>query len=92
MATHNPLGAVATAAAREFNLACPNFGICELGQVPDPGSPLFAGAPEVVDGALVPSVRPGLGIELDRDAARAVRPGPHELPLLHREDGAFTNW
>src|SRR3954468_2591555 len=92
MATHNPLGAVATAAAREFNLACPNFGICELGFVPDRGSPFFTGSPEVVDGALIPSARPGLGIELDRDAARESRPGRHVLPLLRREDGSFTNW
>src|SRR4051794_2588068 len=92
MATHNPLGAVATAAAREFNLACPNFGICELAFAPALDSPFFAGVPEVVDGALVPSGRPGLGIELDRDAALASRPGPHTLPRLHRPDGAFTNW
>src|SRR3954468_8041084 len=92
MATHNPLGAVATAAAREFNLACPNFGICELGFVPDQGSPFFSGIPEVVDGALIPSARPGLGIELDRDAAGRSRPGRHVLPLLRREDGSFTNW
>ena len=92
MATHNPLGAVATAAAREFNLACPNFGICELGFVPDPAAPFFAGVPEVAGGALLPAERPGLGIELDREAASATRPGPHELPLFRREDGAFTNW
>jgi L-alanine-DL-glutamate epimerase-like enolase superfamily enzyme len=83
---------VATAAAREFNLACPNFGICELAHVPVAPSPYFAGVPEVVDGALVPSGRPGLGIELDRDAALASHPGPHELPRLRRQDGAFTNW
>src|SRR4051794_14204406 len=92
MATHNPLGEVATAAAREFNLACPNFGICELAFPPSDGSPFFTGAPEVADGALLPSTRPGLGIELDRDAARAARPGPHVLPRLRRRDGAFTNW
>ena len=92
MATHNPLGAVATAASREFNLACPNFGICELAHVPDPASPFFTGVPEVAGGALLPSGRPGLGIELDREAARASRPGPHELPLLRRDDGSFTNW
>jgi galactonate dehydratase len=92
MATHNPLGEVATAAAREFNLACPNFGICELAFPPSDGSAFFTGAPEVADGALLPSPRPGLGIELDRDAARAARPGPHVLPRLRRRDGAFTNW
>ena len=92
MATHNPLGVVATAAAREFNLACSNFGVCELAFVPEPGSPFFGGLPEVVDGALVPSLRPGLGLDFDREAARASRPGPHRLPRLRRDDGAFTNW
>jgi L-alanine-DL-glutamate epimerase-like enolase superfamily enzyme len=92
MATHNPLGAVATAASREFNLACANFGICELGFVPDEASPFFTGVPEVADGALMPTARPGLGIELDRDAARSSRPGRHELPRLRRADGSFTNW
>jgi galactonate dehydratase len=92
MAPHNPLGAVSTAAVREFGLACANLGICELGHVPDPDAPFFDGVPEVRDGALVPSDRPGLGIELDREAARASRPGPHRLPLLRRADGAFTNW
>src|SRR3954469_875173 len=75
MATHNPLGAVSTAAAREFNLACSNFGICELAWVPDASSPFFHGVPEVTDGALLVSDRPGLGIELDREAARASSPG-----------------
>jgi len=92
MATHNPLGAVATAAAREFNLACANFGICELAFVPDASAPFFHGVPEVVDGAMLASARPGLGIDLDRDAARAGRPGPHVVPRLRRADGAFTNW
>ncbi len=92
MATHNPLGVVSTAACREFNLACANFGICELARVPDPASPFFSGVPEVRDGALVRSDRPGLGVELDREAARAARPGPHALPIFRRDDGSFTNW
>src|SRR3954451_743092 len=92
MATHNPFGTVATAAAREFNLACPNFGICELAFVPDAASPFFDGVPEVADGALVACSRPGLGIEFDRGAASAGRPPRHRLPVLRRSDGAFTNW
>ena len=92
MALHNPLGVVSTAAAREFNLACPNFGICELAFPPDPASRFFAGVPEVVDGALMPSTSPGLGIELDRAAALAARPARHTLPRLRRQDGSFTNW
>jgi L-alanine-DL-glutamate epimerase-like enolase superfamily enzyme len=95
MATHNPLGAVATAAAREFNLACANFGICELAVVPDPArvGSWLSGLPEVRDGALLPSDRPGLGLTLYRGAAaRAAVPPVHDLPLLRRADGSFTNW
>jgi L-alanine-DL-glutamate epimerase-like enolase superfamily enzyme len=92
MATHNPLGVVATAAAREFNLACPNFGICELAFVPDAAAPFFDGVPEVAGGALLASTRPGLGLELDRGAALAARPPRHQVPMRRRADGAFTNW
>src|SRR4051794_18835742 len=92
MATHNPLGVVATAAAREFNLACTNFGICELAFVPDPASPFFDGVPEVADGALLAGARPGLGIEFDRAAALTARPPRHRVPMRRRADGAFTNW
>jgi L-alanine-DL-glutamate epimerase-like enolase superfamily enzyme len=92
MATHNPFGTVATAAAREFNLACTNFGICELAFPPDAASPFFDGAPVVREGALVPSDRPGLGVGLDRDAARAANAARYTAPQLRRADGAFTNW
>jgi L-alanine-DL-glutamate epimerase-like enolase superfamily enzyme len=92
MATHNPLGVVATAAAREFNLACPNFGICELAFVPDAASPFFDHVPEVADGALLPSPLAGLGIEFDRAAALAAQPPRHRVPMRRRADGAFTNW
>jgi L-alanine-DL-glutamate epimerase-like enolase superfamily enzyme len=92
MATHNPLGTVATAACREFNLACANFGICELAFPPDPGSGLFSGVPEVAEGALLPSERPGLGVELDREAAARAAPSPYVAPRRRRRDGGFTNW
>src|SRR3954469_5696666 len=92
MATHNPLGVVATAAAREFNLACANRGICDWEFVPDAASPFFDGFPEAAVGALLASSRPGLGLELDRAAARAARPPRHLLPKRRRTDGAFTNW
>jgi hypothetical protein len=83
---------VATAAAREFNLACPNFGICELAFPPSGGGPFFMGGPEVADGALLPSPLAGLGIEFDRAAALAAQPPRHRVPMRRRADGAFTNW
>ena len=48
--------------------------------------------PEWADGYLLPSDRPGLGIEFDREAARKHPFQMGELPQLHRLDGSFTNW
>lgn len=80
IATHNPLGPVSAAAALQFNLACPNFGVQEM----PPGS-------GVVNGALVPGDQPGLGIDTDWRAA-AADPVPWRTPRVKRLDGTFTNW
>jgi galactonate dehydratase len=93
LAVHNPLGPISSAACLQFNLAVPNFGVQE-----QPGKPGGALAdvvpvqPEWEDGYLLPSKRPGLGIEFDREAARAHPFKMAELPHLHRLDGSFTNW
>ncbi len=93
IAVHNPLGPISAAACLQFNLACPNFGVQE--QPAKPGTIL----PDVVpvqpgweDGYMTPTDLPGLGIEFDRIAARKHPFKMAELPHLHREDGAFTNW
>ena len=46
------------------------------------------------NGYLLPPTKPGLGIEFDREAARKLpySPGGVTRPLLHRDDGSFTNW
>ena len=93
LAVHNPLGPVSTAACLQLNLSCPNFGVQE--QPYRPGTFLadvVPVQPEWEDGHLLPSIRPGLGVEFDREAA-----GKHpfrmvELPHLRRPDGSFTNW
>lgn len=93
LALHNPLGPVSTAACLQLNLATPNFAVQE--------QPLATGTtltdvvpvqPEWKDGYLLPPPGPGLGIEFDRDAARAHPFQMTELPQLRREDGSFTNW
>jgi L-alanine-DL-glutamate epimerase-like enolase superfamily enzyme len=93
LAVHNPLGPVSTAACLQLNLACNNFGVQE--QPRKPGTTLtdvVPVQPEWQDGYLLPPIRPGLGIEFDREAAKKHPFQMTELPHLQRFDGSFTNW
>ncbi len=93
VAVHNPLGPVATAACVQFNLAIPNFSVQE--QPGRPGSVLtdvVLNQPVWEDGYILAPTAPGLGIELDRQAAAAHPFQMTELPHLRRADGGFTNW
>ncbi len=93
LALHNPLGPVSAAACLHLDLATSNFGVQE--QPRKPGTMLTDVVPGQVpfsDGHLLPPTRPGLGIEFDREAARA---HPFQMasgPRLTRLDGSFTNW
>ncbi len=93
LATHNPLGPISTAACLQLNLACLNFGVQE--QPRKPGTTLtdvVPVQPEWQEGYLLPPTRPGLGVEFDREAAKAHPMQTFEPPHLRREDGSFTNW
>lgn len=90
---HNPLGPVGTMASLHFNLALPNMAVQELAR--RPGSDLtdvISGEPTLEGGDLLPPSAPGLGIEVDRDAARRYPPDNRLTPRLKRPDGAVTNW
>lgn len=93
LALHNPLGPVSSAACLQLNLATSNFAVQEqprkTGTVLTDVVPV---QPEWRDGYLLPSRRPGLGIEFDREAARKHPYQARPLPRLHRLDGSFTNW
>src|SRR3954452_2798775 len=93
IALHTPLGPISSAACFQFNLACPNFAVQEqprrTGTVLTDVVPV---QPEWADGYLLPSDRPGLGIEFDREAAKKHPFQLADLPQLRRADGSFTNW
>jgi L-alanine-DL-glutamate epimerase-like enolase superfamily enzyme len=93
-ATHNPLGPVITAASTHFNTACAAFGIQEqLDHGPRPDlDEIFSRRPAVTAGRAVASETPGLGVEIDRAAARELTAHALERPHLRRPDGSFTNW
>lgn len=93
LATHNPLGPVSSAACLHLNLVCPNVGVQE--QPRRPGTLLIDVVPVQMtwqDGYLLPPVAAGLGVEFDRQAARAHPFQMVEPPHLRRSDGSFTNW
>jgi galactonate dehydratase len=93
-ATHNPLGPVTTAASTHFNTACAAFGIQEQydhGPRPDLDD-VFSLRPTVTAGRAVASETPGLGVDVDRRAARELTARALERPHLRRPDGSFTNW
>ncbi len=93
LALHNPLSPVSSAACLQLNLACNNFAVQE--QPVRTGSVLMDVVPvqpEWKDGYLLPSRRPGLGVEFDREAARAYPFRMAPLPQLRRLDGSVTNW
>ncbi len=93
LALHNPLGPVSSAACLQMNLATSNFGVQEqprrTGTVLTDVVPV---QPEWQDGYLLPSTRPGLGIEFDREAAKKQPFQLFEPPHLTRPDGSITNW
>ena len=93
LALHNPLGPVSAAACLHLDLATSNFGVQE--QPRRPGTMLTDVVPVQVDwadGYLLPPTRPGLGVEIDREAARAHPFQMSSGPRLTRLDGSFTNW
>jgi L-alanine-DL-glutamate epimerase-like enolase superfamily enzyme len=93
MAVHNPLGPISSAACLQFNMAVSNFGVQE--QPRKPGTVLtdvVTVQPIWEDGYLIPADLPGLGVEFDREAAKAHPMQLQGLPQLHRLDGSFTNW
>jgi L-alanine-DL-glutamate epimerase-like enolase superfamily enzyme len=93
LALHNPIGPVATSACLHLNLSCPNFGVQELPRRPGDSMPdAITGQPEWEEGYLLPPDKPGLGVEIDREAIKKYPFEMAELPHLRRVDGSVTNW
>lgn len=93
MATHNPLGPISSAACLQLNLTVSNFGVQE--QPRKPGTTLTDVVPiqaEWQNGYLLAPMRPGLGIEFDRAAAKKNPAQAGARRHLRRLDGSFTNW
>ena len=84
---------MSSTAALHLNLACPNFGVQELPRKLGVSMPdAILNQPRWEAGYLLPSGKPGLGLEVNREALRRYQFEMTELPHFQREDGSFTNW
>jgi galactonate dehydratase len=93
LATHNPLGPVTAASSMHLNAATSNVAIQEHQIDPDPLlDSLFTERPRIMPGRVEISTSPGLGVDIDREAARAHAARYDDRPALRTRDGAFTNW
>jgi galactonate dehydratase len=93
LAVHNPIGPVATSACLHLNLVSPNFGVQELPRRPNESLPdVVLNQPVWEDGYLLPPDKPGLGVELNREAISKYPFEISELPHLRRTDGSVSNW
>jgi galactonate dehydratase len=91
---HNPLGPVCTAASVHLGAAVPNFSWLEdrPDLERDHYDQMFPERP-IRDGTWYPVPDgPGLGVEIDVEAIKALPVSYWECPHLTRSDGSVTNW
>ena len=89
---HNPLGPVSTAACLHFDLSTPLFAVQELTWRPDILADIVTTDMRLEGGNLYSGGSPGLGVELDDEAALAE---PYQMAgahILHREDNSVSDW
>ncbi|HYO30295.1 MAG TPA: galactonate dehydratase [Thermomicrobiales bacterium] len=94
VAPHNPWSWVNTVASLHLDAVTPNFLIQEVITDAEPWKDeVVVGRPAIDAGGYfgVP-VSPGLGIELDLDAARRFPPVEGRPPALWHDDGAVADW
>ena len=89
---HTPLGPVSTAACLHFDLSTPLFAVQELTWRPGTLAGVVRTDMRLEGGNLYSGGSPGLGVDLDEDAARALPFQPGGMKVLHREDGSVSDW
>ncbi|MBA4863019.1 D-galactonate dehydratase family protein [Streptomyces sp. PSKA54] len=86
------LSPVSLSAAVHLDVTVPNFGIQEYMEHSPLTHEVFRTSYEFHEGALHPSPAPGLGVELDEEAAARFPYNPKYLPVGRRTDGSVHDW
>ncbi len=94
VAPHNPWSWVNTVASLHLDAVTPNFLIQEVITDAEPWKDeVVVGRPAIdAEGYFAVPVSPGLGIELDLDAARRFPPVEGRPPALWHDDGSVADW
>jgi len=94
VAPHNPWSWVNTVASLHLDAVIPNFLIQEVIADPEPWKDAVVLNPPVMDadGYFRPPAAPGLGIELDLQAAKRFPPVTGRPPAFWHEDGSVADW
>ncbi|WP_047869110.1 D-mannonate dehydratase ManD [Nocardiopsis sp. RV163] len=86
------LSPVSFAAALHLDLTVPNFGIQEYMGHLEPASEVFRTSYTFADGYMHPGDAPGLGVEIDEEAAARYPYEARYLPVNRRLDGSMHDW
>jgi mannonate dehydratase len=92
--SHGPgdVSPIGIAAALHLDLSIPNFGIQEYTGHLDPAGEVFTTGFHYADGMLHLSERPGLGVEVDEEAAKRFPYQRRYLPVNRLRDGSMHDW
>jgi mannonate dehydratase len=74
------------------DVSIPNFGVQEMVFFPDVVHEVLPGAPRYENGRLWPSEAPGLGCDIDEEAAKRHPYRRAYLPTTRRADGSVHDW
>jgi mannonate dehydratase len=93
-AWHGPgdIAPMAHSANVHVDVSIPNFGIQEMVFFPDIVQEVLPGAPVYREGRLWPNEAPGLGCDINEEAAAKYPYQRNYLPVCRRADGAVHDW
>jgi mannonate dehydratase len=86
------LSPVCMAAALHLDISIPNFGLQEYMRHTDATDRVFPHGYGFAAGGLQPGEQPGLGVDIDEDAAAQYPYRPAYLPVNRLEDGTVHPW
>ncbi len=92
LAPHRPMGPISLAACVHLDIASPLVGVQELPEVPGALADVFPQQMTFEDGHLIAPTAPGIGVDIDEEAAANHPFQMTPLNELRRRDGSVTNW